>query len=1275
MDLFVLKAVLGLDKSGYDKGIDDAKGKAEGFGSILKKGFGTAAKVGAVAITAASTAVVAFGKSAIDAGQTFDASMSQVAATMGYTVEQLNTEGSEAAKTYNTLREFAQKMGSETAFSASEAADALNYMALAGYDAETSMKMLPNVLNLASAGAMSLSSASDMVTDAQSALGLTLDETSALVDKMATTASKSNTSVSQLGEAILTIGGTANVLKGGTTELSAALGILADNGIKGAEGGTHLRNVLLSLSAPTDTAAETLASLGVKTTDASGNLRSLESIMGDLDKSLKGMGEADKAAIISKIFNKTDIAAVNALLSTSSSRWTELGEAINASSYSLSQISSDLNNSGVDWNKYASEAFLSINGVEKGIEDLASQIAYNLKTQGSSVAETAEFIASEYGLSMEDATKAVNSVNESLKTATGSAEAMAKTQLDNLAGDVTLFKSALEGAQIAISDGLTPTLRTFVQFGSSSLSTLTTAYKDGGLSGLTDAFGDVVSEGIGKLMDMLPSVIQAGTSMLTALIRGIISSAPKLVAAIPKLLKSLVTGIAKGLPQIGKAGKQLVTSLIQSIRTAFYTDVPSLFASLLTGGKVTWATGYSIDRFMTQFVKPALKQGLEKLFGDGSAANAIVDGFNKAFYAVTGAVNTLKNVFNTVVDFVTAHKDTIISVLSAVVGGFLALKTALTITDTIKTLKTAIGTAKSAITGLFTVISAHPMMLLVVAIGAVIGYLVNLYRTNETFRDKVNAAWETVKTVISGAWENTIKPAWESLKSFITDTLVPAFTAFWNDTIKPFGEYLAGAFATAWEGIKTFFGKTLPPIISSISTWFDNFKKDALEPLGTYISGVFIMDWEGIKTFFGETLPTAISTVVTWFTAFKMKTLEPLGTFLTNTFSVAWNAISTFFTETLPPAISGIATWFDNFKKKTLEPLATFLTGVFGTAWEGVKTFFSETLPGFVNTAMMYFNAFKIGVLKPLGDYIGGAFLSAWAAIKDYWETDLSPRLQGLKDAFDTFKQNVLVPIASFLGDTFKKAWEGIQGLFGSSEGGTGVNGSLKELSRSFHDLYIKYIKPVADFVAGYFSTVWTTWKGVINGVITFLTGVFTGDWKAAWQGLVDAFGSIFNGIKELVKKPLNAVIGFLNGLISKVELTINRLVRGINSALTISIPRFAWDFRNPFTGSLIGSIGFPGYNWRPGLPGVTFGRIPLLAQGGTVANGGHAIVGEAGAEYLRVVNGQAVVTPIKGMNGGGDTYNTINIYQQPGQDPKQLAEIVQRELVRIGRQQKAVYA
>lgn len=233
MTVFELMAVLGINTKAYEKGLADAKGAAEGFAGKVGGAVNTVATATKTAMVAGGAAVGAFGLDATKTAMNFDTSMSQVVATMGYGVDELHTAGSEASNTYKQLSDFAQQMGASTKFSASESADALNFMALAGYDAQTSMEMLPNVLNLAAAGSMELADASDMVTDAQSALGLSLDETSQLVDKMAAASSKSNTSVSQLGSAILTVGGTAKTLAGGTTELSTALGLLADNGIKG----------------------------------------------------------------------------------------------------------------------------------------------------------------------------------------------------------------------------------------------------------------------------------------------------------------------------------------------------------------------------------------------------------------------------------------------------------------------------------------------------------------------------------------------------------------------------------------------------------------------------------------------------------------------------------------------------------------------------------------------------------------------------------------------------------------------------------------------------------------------------------------------------------------------------------------------------------------------------------------------------------------------------------------------------------------------------------
>lgn len=504
MNLFELFAKLGIDTSEYEAGLDRAKGIASTVGSGIKTGL----KVAGTALVAAGSAAVAFGATSVKAGMDFDKSMSQVAATMGTTVEEIDE-----------LREFAQEMGRTTAFSATQAADALNYMALAGYDAETSMSMLPNVLNLAAAGSIDLAAASDMITDAQSALGLSLEDTTEMVDKMAKASSKSNTSVAQLGEAILTVGGTAKNIKGGTTEIATVLGILADNGIKGAEGGTALRNILNSLTAPTNDAANLMHNLGLSIFDAEGNMRSMNDIFIDLRESMDDMTQEGKMSVISTLFNARDMKSANALLANVGDRFEEL------SGY---------------------------------IED-----------------------------------------------ANGAAQAMAETQLDNLAGDITLFQSALEGAKIAVSDSLTPTIREFVQFGTDGLSKLTEGFKTGGLSGAMNAFSEILEEGIKRLVQGLPKVVEIGSQVLTSIINGITKGLPKLTKELPNLVRKIVPALSKAfgslldgfvsfitdadaIQAVTEGGIELAAGLAKGILTALpklLTSIPNILTGVVNGVK------------------------------------------------------------------------------------------------------------------------------------------------------------------------------------------------------------------------------------------------------------------------------------------------------------------------------------------------------------------------------------------------------------------------------------------------------------------------------------------------------------------------------------------------------------------------------------------------------------------------------------------------------------------------------------------------------------------
>ena len=550
-------------------------GKFEKLGDILG-GFGKAALA---TVTAATVAVGGFAAASVNTGMAFDSSMSQVASTMGYSVAELNDATSEASQNFSQLREFAQEMGAKTAFSATEAADALNYMALAGYDAETSMTMLPNVLNLAAAGGIELATASDMVTDAQSALGLSLDETSSLVDKMAAASSKSNTSVAQLGDAILQIGGTAQNLAGGTTELSASLGILADNGIKGAEGGTALRNMILSLSAPTDKAAAQLAALGVEAFDAEGNLRPLNETFGDLNGALSTMTQEERTQALREIFNKVDLKSVNAMLGTSAERWDELGVAIDGAWVNMGSLSDSLSDVGIDL--ATMQGNLGKLGIsEKDFSDI-------LKTSGGNAEQFADMLweAADAGVSQADIMGALGGNLEDLQVAfdntTGAAQAMADTQLDNLAGDITLFKSALEGAQIVISDGLSPSLRQFTQFGTESVTKLSEAFQEGGFTGAMGALGEILGDGLSMIVDMLPTAIDAGMQLLGALGQGLLDNMPMIIDAALQIVSTLGDGILSSLPVLAGAAMQVIASLASGIGEMLPELIPSIVETVM----------------------------------------------------------------------------------------------------------------------------------------------------------------------------------------------------------------------------------------------------------------------------------------------------------------------------------------------------------------------------------------------------------------------------------------------------------------------------------------------------------------------------------------------------------------------------------------------------------------------------------------------------------------------------------------------------------------------
>lgn len=523
------------------------------------KGLGSITKAVSAATAAAAAAVGAIGMAAINTGKEFEGAMSQVAATM--LIDKTTAEGQKA---FETLENAARECGASTAFSATEAAEALNYLALAGYDADKAATALPTVLKLAGAGAMSLANASDMVTDSMSALGIAATEANLtqFSDQLAQTASKANTSVAQLGEAILTVGGTAKGLAGGTTELNTALGILADNGLKGAEGGTHLRNIILSLQNPTDKAAASLQSLGVDVYDAQGNMRGLNDVFKDLQGAMAGMDNASKDSILSTLFNKTDLTAANAMLSNCADRFDELSAAVE-------------NSAGACENMYAIQ-LENLNGdiaiLKSGLADLGISIYKDLNGPLREMTQLATSMVGELSDAykeggMEGMVGAVGGcLSEVVNTIAEYAPqvvSMGVDLLENFIGGITENSGAL-------ADAAADVLSAFVE----GLFTLVPQVILAGI--------DLITELADSVTQQAPQLISSGTQAITNFVSGIIQRLPSVVSTALTLVQTLVNSIGSNAPQLLSAAIQLVGGLLQGIVTML-PEIANMAVQLVTG--------------------------------------------------------------------------------------------------------------------------------------------------------------------------------------------------------------------------------------------------------------------------------------------------------------------------------------------------------------------------------------------------------------------------------------------------------------------------------------------------------------------------------------------------------------------------------------------------------------------------------------------------------------------------------------------------------------------
>lgn len=400
------------DNSQFKSDINESERIAKGgFDQISAWGIAKMAAIGAAVIKAFQGGVE-YLEDVVTTGMGFDKSMSQVAATMGTTVDDIQD-----------LSNFAMEMGATTAFSAQQAADGLNILAQSGLNASEQMATLPEVLNLAASGGLDLATASKYVTGAVKGYGDSFNNASKYTNMIAKGASLANTDVNMLGLALSSSAATAKSYGQSAEETTLSLLRLAEQNVTGSEAAQALNRAMMDLYTPTEAAKKAMDKLGVSAYDSTGKARPFNEVIKDLDKSLVGMSDAEANATKNAIFSTYGLQAYNKMV-----------------------VSSD---------------------------------------------------------------DSVQKFTTAIKNSTGAAEQMAKVQLDNLAGDLTLAQSASEGLKISLSNSLTPAIRDIVQTGTEELGKLKEAFEEGGWRGLGEQFALSAGEMISKIGEYIPQVLSA----------------------------------------------------------------------------------------------------------------------------------------------------------------------------------------------------------------------------------------------------------------------------------------------------------------------------------------------------------------------------------------------------------------------------------------------------------------------------------------------------------------------------------------------------------------------------------------------------------------------------------------------------------------------------------------------------------------------------------------------------------------------------------------------
>ena len=651
MELFV---TLAIKDTAYKQGLKEAEGNASSSTSKIGGAFKTVGKAAKTAMAAGSAAAAAFTKTSIDSGMNFDTAMSQVAATMGTTVDKIEN-----------VKAKAEEMGRTTKYTATEAAEGMNILAQAGLSADEQISGIGTVLNLASAGAMSLEESASYTAGAVKGFGDSMGNASYYADLMAKGATLANTNVRGLGEAFSGSAATAKNYGQAADSVTLSLLRLAEQNVTGSEASTALNRAMADLYTPTDNASKALNQLGVSAYEANGDAKDFNDLVDELNGSLQGMTAEQKNNALATIFTTQGLQAFNKMTASSDATVQKFWKGIQDSSGSAAQqAATQLDNLKGDITLLSS----ATEGLELGFYNTFSgAIRGAIKGVTSEVSGLAEAMESG-GISGALSKLAQDAINFS-----GQLPGLTKIGgdlINGLISSVAQNSGSITTAIGQLLNNLTSTISAGLNVFTSVGVNLITTIASGMTQGIPTFLGQalpMLTQFTESLRSNAGNLINAGLTLIQNIAQGLINSIPVLIAYVPTIITNLAGIINDNAPKILATGVTIITNLAIGLVRA----IPLLIANLpkIITAIVSVFTAFNWFSLGKNIVTGIIKgvKNLPSLL-KGAAKNA-VNGFKGAFKG-NGILSAVKGAFTKIPSAVKSIFTKAVSLVKSFPGRF-----------------------------------------------------------------------------------------------------------------------------------------------------------------------------------------------------------------------------------------------------------------------------------------------------------------------------------------------------------------------------------------------------------------------------------------------------------------------------------------------------------------------------------------------------------------------------------------------------------------------------